>query len=54
MTVVGAPVTGLNQVGAFTPLTRLRGGGNGNFGDIAVVPDGQVLSATQRSSRRCR
>src|SRR5690348_3802654 len=50
MTVVGAPVTGLNQVGAFTPLTRLRGGGNGNFGDLAVGPDGQVMVTYQRQA----
>ena len=52
MNVTGAPVTGLNQVGSFAPLARLRGGGNGNFGDIAVGPDGQVMVTYQRQAGR--
>ena len=52
--VTGAPVTGLDQVGAFLPLTKVRGGGDGNFGDIAVGPSGQVMVTYQRQGSRSR
>jgi hypothetical protein len=52
--VTGAPVSGLNQVGSFLPLTRVRGGSNGNFGDIAVAPSGQVMVTYQRQGSRSR
>jgi hypothetical protein len=46
VSVAGASVTGLNQIGTFSPVTRLPGStvsGGGNLGDIAVGPTGQVM-----------
>jgi hypothetical protein len=47
--VTGAPVVGLGQVGSFTPLFLVPGSQNGNFGDIAVGPQGQVIVTYQHS-----
>ena len=44
----GAPVTGFGGVGAFGPTQIIRGkGGHGDYGDIAVGPDGQVVVTYQ-------
>ena len=44
----GAPVTGLGQVGPFTAVQTVSGGnGNGDYGDTAIGPDGQVLVVYQ-------
>ncbi|MSR56893.1 MAG: hypothetical protein EXS05_04385 [Planctomycetaceae bacterium] len=38
----GAPVTGLGVVGAFSAAQVAPGSGNGNFGDMAIGPNGEV------------
>ncbi|MEO8440042.1 MAG: sialidase family protein [Spartobacteria bacterium] len=44
----GAPVTGLGQVGAFTPALKLPGNNRfGDYGDTAVGPEGQVFVVYQ-------
>jgi hypothetical protein len=44
----GAPVTGFGGVGAFAPTEIIRGkGGHGDYGDIAIGPDGQVVVTYQ-------
>ena len=46
----GAPVTGLGQFGSFTkPEDVPSPGGNGDFGDTAVGPDGQVMVTYQKA-----
>lgn len=46
----GAPVTGLGQFGAFSPPESVLGpGGNGDYGDTAVGPGGQVMVTYQKS-----
>lgn len=39
----GAKITGLGRLGRFSPTQLARGSLGGNFGDIAVGPDGQVM-----------
>lgn len=44
----GAPVTGLGQVGTFTPAQKVPGANRfGDYGDTAVGPDGQVFVVYQ-------
>jgi hypothetical protein len=44
----GAPVTGLGQVGAFTPVQGIPGANRfGDYGDTAIGPDGQVFVVYQ-------
>lgn len=43
----GAPVTGLGTVGAFNAPVKLSSSLNGNFGDIAIGPNGQVMVVYQ-------
>jgi hypothetical protein len=44
----GAAVTGLGQVGAFSPAQTIPGGnGFGDYGDTAIGPDGQVFVVYQ-------
>jgi hypothetical protein len=43
----GATVSGLGEVGSFTPLQKVPGSGNGNFGDIAIGPAGQIMVTYQ-------
>ncbi len=44
----GAPVTGLGQVGTFTPAQGIASGnGVGDYGDTAIGPDGQVFVVFQ-------
>lgn len=43
----GAAVTGLGSVGAFRAAQAIPNSADGNFGDIAVGPNGQVLVAYQ-------
>jgi hypothetical protein len=44
----GAPVTGLGQVGAFTPAQGIAGRNRfGDYGDTAIGPDGQVFVVYQ-------
>lgn len=44
----GAPITGLGQVGAFSPAQKISGAnGSGDYGDTAVGPDGQVFVVYQ-------
>jgi hypothetical protein len=44
----GAPVTGLGQVGAFTPAQSVTGSNRvGDYGDTAIGPDGQVFVVYQ-------
>lgn len=51
-TAVGAPVNGLGQVGAFSSLFTVPNATSGNFGDIAIGPQGQVMVAWQHSNSR--
>jgi hypothetical protein len=44
----GASDTGLNQVGSFSAVKNIPGSSNGNFGDIAIGPAGQVMLTYQR------
>jgi hypothetical protein len=44
----GAPVSGLGQVGAFTPVQGIPGANRfGDYGDTAIGPDGQVFVVYQ-------
>jgi hypothetical protein len=44
----GAPVTGLGQVGAFSPAQGISSGNRlGDYGDTAIGPDGQVFVVYQ-------
>jgi hypothetical protein len=44
----GAPVTGFGGVGAFEPTQVIRGhGAHGDYGDVAIGPDGQVVLTWQ-------
>lgn len=43
MSLRGAPVTGLNVVGAFAAAQQLPDSQAGNFGSVAIGPSGQVL-----------
>jgi hypothetical protein len=46
----GAPVTGLGQFGSFTtPEDVPNPGGNGDYGDTAVGPNGQVMVTYQKN-----
>jgi hypothetical protein len=46
----GVPVTGLGQYGSFsTPEDVPNPGGNGDYGDTAVGPDGQVMVTYQKN-----
>jgi len=46
----GAPVTGLGQFGGFTaPEDVPNPGGNGDYGDTAVGPNGQVMVTYQKN-----
>jgi len=45
--VHGAPVTGPGQVGAFSPIEVAPMSHPGNYGDIAIGPQGQVMVAYQ-------
>jgi len=46
----GAPVTGLGQFGSFTtPEDVPNPGGNGDYGDTAVGPSGQVMVTYQKN-----
>jgi len=45
----GAPVTGLGAVGTFSSLETVPNSTNGNFGNIAIGPQGQVLVSFQNS-----
>lgn len=47
MVARGAPVTGLNAVGAFGPLQPIPGTGSCSFGDIAIAPNGAVVQVCQ-------
>jgi hypothetical protein len=49
--VAGAPVTGLGAFGAFTAPVTLADSDGGNFGDIAVGADGQVMVTYQKRVR---
>ncbi|MDB5304830.1 MAG: hypothetical protein JWM97_2379 [Phycisphaerales bacterium] len=46
--VTGAVDTGLGAVGSFLPFQHIRGSADGNFGDIAVGPSGQVMVTYQK------
>lgn len=46
----GAAVTGFNAIGAFGAELAIPGSGSGNFGDIAIGPNGQVVAAYQTPS----
>jgi hypothetical protein len=46
----GAAVNGFNSFGAFGAALTIPGGGSGNFGDIAVGPNGQVAVTYQTPS----
>jgi hypothetical protein len=50
VTVAGAPVLGRGRVGNFSPLFFVPNSDNGNFGDIAVGPDGQVMVTFQHAT----
>jgi hypothetical protein len=50
LTVTGAQVLGPGRVGSFLPLFFVPNSVNGNFGDIVVGPQGQVMVAFQHSS----
>ncbi len=43
MLAAGAPVTGLGQVGAFSPAEAVPGTNNCTYGDVAIGPTGQVM-----------
>jgi hypothetical protein len=44
MVASGATVTGLGQVGAFSPLQVIPGTNNCTYGDVAIGPRGQVMN----------
>src|SRR5436190_6337253 len=46
----GAAVTGFNAIGAFGAELAIPGSGLGNFGDVAIGPNGQVVAAYQTPS----
>ncbi|HSY17537.1 MAG TPA: sialidase family protein [Candidatus Acidoferrales bacterium] len=46
----GAAVTGFNSFGAFGSELTIPGSGTGNFGDVAIGPNGQVAVAYQTPS----
>jgi hypothetical protein len=46
----GAPVTGLGAFGSFTPPENVPSPGNGDYGDTAVGPAGQVMVTYQNST----
>ena len=47
----GAPVTGLGQFGSFSPLENVPSpGSNGDYGDTAVGPAGQVMLTYQKAT----
>jgi hypothetical protein len=48
--VQGATVTGFGSVGTFTAAQTVLGGLNGDFGDIAVGPSGQVMIVYQNNT----
>ncbi len=45
MYAIGAPVTGLGQLGAFTNGQVVPGTNNCTYGDVAIGPQGQVMNA---------
>jgi hypothetical protein len=47
ISVRGAPVDGLGAVGTYTAIENLPGSAGGNFGSIAVGPNGQVVANYQ-------
>jgi hypothetical protein len=49
--VAGAPVTGLGAFGTFSEAVTLEDSDGGNFGDIAVGADGQVMVTYQKRVR---
>jgi hypothetical protein len=51
ISVRGAPVRGLGAVGTYTAIENLPGSLNGNFGSIAVGPNGQVVADYQVGPR---
>lgn len=46
----GAPATGLGSVGAFGAALSIPGSSSGNFGDVAIGPNGQVAVTFQTPS----
>jgi hypothetical protein len=46
----GAPVTGLNHFGSFTAPENVPSPGNGDYGDTAVGPAGQVMVTYQNAT----
>ena len=44
MVATGAPVTGLGQVGSFSPVKVVPGSNNCTYGDVAIGPSGQVMN----------
>jgi hypothetical protein len=44
MVASGAPVTGLGQVGSFSPVEVVPGSNNCTYGDVAIGPSGQVMN----------
>jgi hypothetical protein len=50
MAAAGAPVAGLADVGTFGPLQVISGSAIGNFGGIAIGPNGQVSVTYQTPS----
>ncbi len=44
MVATGAPVTGLGQVGSFSPVEVVPGSNNCTYGDVAIGPSGQVMN----------
>jgi hypothetical protein len=45
----GAPITGLGKFGSFTVPESVPSPGNGDYGDTAVGPNGQVMVTYQKS-----
>jgi hypothetical protein len=50
MVAIGAPVTGLGQVGSFNPVETVPNTSNCTYGDVAIGPDGQVMEACNLTS----
>jgi len=44
MVATGAAVTGLGQVGSFSPVVVVPGSNNCTYGDVAIGPNGQVMN----------
>jgi hypothetical protein len=44
MNAIGAPVTGLGQVGSFRPAEVIPGTNNCTYGDVAIGPGGKVMN----------